>query len=63
MKRAITRRRMLGRALKGAAGLGLLAAVPIIASRRKRIRIKGTGIRIRVRPLGADFGEGTHLAG
>lgn len=54
---------MLGRALKGAAGLGLLAAVPIIAKRRKRIRIKGTVTRIRVRPLGADIGEGTHLAG
>ena len=67
MRRGITRRRMLGRLARTSAGLGVLAAVPILASGRRRVErigLVGTAVRIRVRPLrlGA-IGEGRSLAG
>ncbi len=67
MRRAITRRRMLGRLARTSAGLGVLAAVPVLASGRRRVErigLAGTSVRIRVRPLGiAAIGEGRGLAG
>lgn len=67
MRRGITRRRMLGRLARTSAGLGALAAVPVLASARRRIErigIAGSSVRIRVRPLRiADIDEGRSLAG
>jgi hypothetical protein len=58
---------MLARLARTSAGLGTLAAVPVLASARRRIErigIAGTPVRIRVRPLRiADIGEGRSLAG
>lgn len=67
MRRSITRRRMLGRLARASAGLGALAAVPVLASGRRRVErigLAGAAARIRVRPLviGA-IGEGRGLAG
>jgi hypothetical protein len=66
MKRTITRRRMLARLARGGAGLGMVAAIPIIAAFRRRaaVRLGGTRIRVVTRPLRiSDIGEGRHLAG
>lgn len=67
MRRRITRRRMLGRLARGSAGLGALAAVPVLAARRRRLErigLAGTPVRISVRPLRLDdIGEGRRLAG
>jgi hypothetical protein len=58
---------MLGRLARSCAGLGTLAAVPVLASARRRIEkigIAGTSVRLRIRPLRiADIGEGRSLAG
>lgn len=67
MRRGITRRRMLGRLARTGAGLGALAAVPVLAAGRGRVAkigLAGTAVRIRLRPLrlGA-IGEGRGLAG
>jgi hypothetical protein len=65
MTRSLSRRRLLGSLVRTGAAMGVMASLPAVLSWRRRfgrIRLAGTGVRMRIRPLGR-IEEGRGLAG